>query len=145
MSNLRQFGAALLILLIASTAGAAGPLGTTVKGDFKQTVELWTTEYGDAFKAFGYCTVRRAQGTEMFGVRVFADLPDDTILVVTVTNDKGIFEIGTIKMFLGSGALVLYSGLQPSPAFPVEYVKEVAVHDIKGQLMTYSWAKTSGK
>lgn len=145
MTNLKTFGVALLTLLIASVAGAAGPVGTTLKGDYKQTVALWTSDYGNEIKSFGYCTVMHAQGTEMIGVRVFVDLPDDTNLIVTVTNDKGTFEIGTIKMFLGSGSLVLYSGIVPSPAFPLEYVKEVAVHDIKGQLMSYSWVKTSIK
>lgn len=140
MNSLKTIGLGILILLLAVSAGAAGP---DIKGDFKETVKMQTTEYGAQSKAFGYCSIARGNGVEMFGVRVFADLPDDSNLIVEVTTPKGTFEIGTIRMFLGSGALVLYSSLQPSPAFPLLDVQAVTVHDTKDKLLTYSWVKSS--
>lgn len=137
MNSLKTLGLGILVLLIAATAGAAGP---DVKGDFKETVKLVTSDYGLQFKAFGYCTVARGNGVEMFGVRVFADLPDDTNLIVEVSNDLGTFEVGTIRMFLGSGSLVMYSSLAPSPAFPLSGVTAVTVHDRNDKLMTYRWS-----
>jgi hypothetical protein len=137
MNSLKVIGVGMMILLIAATAGAAGP-GT--KGDYKQTVKLRTSDYGLEVKAFGYCSVERANGVEMFGLRVFADLPDGANLIVEVGTRKGVFEVGTIQMFLGSGALILYSSKLPSPAFPVEDVITVSVHDTTDKLLTYTWA-----
>jgi hypothetical protein len=140
MNSLKTLGLGILILLVATTVGAAGP---DIKGDFKETVKLVTSEYGLQYKAFGYCTVARGGGVEMFGIRVFADLPDGTNLIVSVTNDAGTFDVGTITMFLGSGSLVMYSSLQPSPAFPLSDVDAVAVYDRKDELMSYAWSGPS--
>lgn len=140
MYRLKTLGAAILILLVASVAGAAGP----VKGPFKETVKLATSDYGLEFKAFGYCTLMRGNGVEMIGLRVFADLPDDTNLIVEVATDQGSFQIGTIRMFLGSGALILYSSDQPSPAFPLRGIQAVTVHDTNDKLMTYTWEAKPG-
>ena len=59
MNSLKTLGLGILILLVATTAGAAGP---DIKGDFKETVKLVTSDYGLQFKAFGYCTVARGGG-----------------------------------------------------------------------------------
>jgi hypothetical protein len=140
MNSLKTLGLGILILLVATTVGAAGP---DIKGDFKETVKLVTSEYGLQYKAFGYCTVARGGGVEMFGIRVFADLPDGTNLIVSVTNDVGTFDVGAITMFLGSGSLVMYSSLQPSPTCPLSDVDTVAVYDRKDELMSYAWSGPS--
>lgn len=139
MTTLKTLGLGTLCLLIAAVA-VAGPLP---KGDFERTVKLDTSPYGREAQAFGYATMRSEDGIEMFGLRVFADLPDGTNLVVEVTNDKGVLEIGTIRMFLGSGALELYSSMLPSAAFPLSTVHAVTVRDTRDKLLTYTWERPS--
>lgn len=139
MNSFRTLTAAVLtILLIASSAAAAGP-GPGHKGDWKQTVKLWPTKYAHD-DTFGYCTIKSEDGVEMLGIRVFGDMPDDTILIVQVATKAGTFDVGTINMFLGSGSLVLYSSLLPSSAFPLSEVQSITVRDARNPLLTYDWS-----
>jgi hypothetical protein len=130
--------AVLMVLLVASSAAAAGP-GPGSKGDWKQTVQLQPTKFAQK-DTFGYCTIKSDHGVEMLGVRVFGDMPDDSLLIVQVVTKEGTFDVGTIKMFLGSGSLILYSTFMPSPAFPLANVQAVIVRDVHNQLLGYNWA-----
>lgn len=127
----KSFGMAMIALLIASAAMAAGP----VRGDFEQTYKMETTDEGTQFGAFGYVQLERRNGIEAFGLRVFAKLPDRSNLIVEVRNDLGRFEVGTIEMFLGSGSLQLSSATDPSPAFPLAGVDHAEVRDSQGRLL----------
>jgi hypothetical protein len=140
MNNLRTLTAAvLMVFLVASSAAAAGPDPGDTKGDWKYTVELMKTRFAQK-DTFGYCTIKSEGGVEMLGVRVFGDMPDDKLLIVQIVNDKGVFEVGTMRMFLGSASLVLYStSLVPSPAFPLTNVRSVIVRDVENPLLSYTW------
>lgn len=133
--------AVLTVLLIASNAAAAGP-GPTTRGDWKEVVELLPTKFAQK-DTFGYCMIKSEDGIEMVGVRVFGDMPDDTLLIVQVVTKDGTFDVGTIKMFLGSGSLVLYSTFMPSPAFPLADVRAVMVRDAENTLLGHNWAAAS--
>ena len=140
MNSYRTLTAAvLMVLLVASSAAAAGPEPGDTKGDWKYTVELMKTRFAQK-DTFGYCTIKSHDGVEMLGVRVFGDMPDDKLLIVQIVTDKGVFEVGTMRMFLGSASLILYStSLVPSPAFPLANVRTVIVRDVENPLLTYSW------
>lgn len=134
--------AVLTVLLVASSAAAAGPAPGSTKGDWKQTVQLMPTQFAQK-DTFGYCTLKSDGGIEMLGIRVFGDMPDDKLLIVQVATDKGVFEVGTMRMFLGSASLILYStSLVPSPAFPLWNVRSVIVRDVDNPLLTYDWKNT---
>ena len=142
MTMLKTLTAAvLMVALVASTAAAAGP-GPGSKGDWKQTVELQPTKFAQK-DTFGYCTIKSEHGVEMLDVRVFGDMVDDSVLTVQVVTKNGTFDVGTIRMFLGSGSLILYSTFMPSSAFPLANVRTVIVRDVENPLQTYSW-KTAG-
>lgn len=140
MNSHRTFTAAvLMVLVVASSAAAAGPAPGDTKGDWRYTVELMKTRFAQK-DTFGYCRLKSEGGVEMLGVRVFGDMADDKLLIVQVVTDKGVFEVGTMRMFLGSASLVLYStSLVPSPAFPLENVRSVIVRDVDNPLLTYTW------
>jgi hypothetical protein len=139
MNSLRTLTATvLMVVLVASAAAAAGP-GPGTRGDWKQTVELQPTKFAQK-DTFGFCTIKGEHGVEMIGVRVFGDMPDDSLLIVQVVTKDGTFDVGTITMFLGSGSLILYSTFMPSPAFPLANVQAVIVRDVHNQLLGYNWA-----
>lgn len=127
----------LMMLLLASNVVAAGP-GPGSR-DWKEVVELKATKFADK-GTFGYCQIGNINGVEMLGVRVFADMPDDKMLIVQIVTKEGTFEVGTMKMFLGSAALVLYeNGFAPSQAFPLDRIQSVVVRDVDNPLLVYTW------
>ena len=85
------------------------------------------TRLGDQLGFLGFAVKKVENGVEVFGVRAFANMPDQTMLEVMIVTAKGESSVGAIEMFLGSGKLELVSSRDPSAAFPVSRIREVLV------------------
>lgn len=123
----------VMIALLAATAASAD--GVDLRGDYKRTYKMDTVDRTADYKLFGYLHLARSNGVEMLGLRVFADLPDGSNLIVEVRNKLGQFEVGTIEIFLGSGSFRMYSSFAPSPAFPLDGLQAIEVRDARGRLL----------
>lgn len=126
MKRYTTLALALAVFLFASAASALPP-----KGDFKSLDKLEQTAYGASLGIQGYLQCSRSNGIEQLGVRLFANRVDlsSQYFIVEVSNDLGSFEVGVIKMFVGSGDLQLVGSRDPSPAFPLTSLSRVVVRD----------------
>ena len=117
----------LFTLCLAISNASAGP--------FMATATLEPTQAGFDLNAGGVARISRNL-MERFALRASGKIDDGSVLVVSAITAEGkSFDVGAIRMFLGSGSIELNSsenGL--SPAFPVQLIKTVTV-SLHGQVI----------
>lgn len=72
---------------------------------------------------------------EDFAVRVFAALPDGTMLSVAIVKKGEMIEIAKLPIELGSGIVRLNNKLHVSPVFPLGGIQEILVFRGKEQVL----------
>jgi len=123
--NARRIASLVAVLALVATVANAGP--TPTRG-WQKTIKLEVTKAGVDVNAQALAVIGKKNGVEYFGVRVFANLKDGTVLTVMGEDKAGNrYMIGTMEIFLTSADLYLESKTNPSDVFPVLALARVSV------------------
>ncbi len=139
MKNLYVLAVLAVALVVGGAVQAAPAEGPSTAPrpttGWIQTVAL-EGPASDGGSSFGILKMGGLGSNEYFRLRVYADLPDGTILPVIVEREvaspdgQDTFTVGTIEIQLGSGQLYLRSDVGYSvQVFPLSGLERVMVED----------------
>jgi len=123
-------------------------LSSAVAATFEATAVLEPTQTGYDLGAEGKARISRSdqdRQVQRFVVKLSAKLEDGTVVMVSATTEDGdTFDVGAMRMLLGSAALELNSFEDDlSRVFPVEAVKSVSV-SLQGRILVEGKFVTDG-
>ncbi len=127
----------IAMIFFVALAVQAQPSDSTLTSPLPQELKLHAARAGFELDASGVVQFRTlANDSITVAIRANADLPDGSVLVVSLTNQAGLeSDIGAIEVRVGSGLLRLNSNNSPESAvFPVENIRRFEV-SYRGEIL----------